>query len=99
ALAYRALTLFPSAPTRRGLAVTGWNLDEDPPTFTWPVWEFPASLDVVRTLLQLPGLTATRLDAAALRARGVAAIYRSERILVGSAGKGQLNFGQARALA
>ncbi len=99
ALAYRALALFPSAPTRRGLAVTGWNLDERPPTFTWPLWEFPAGPDVVRTLLQLQGLTAARVDASELRARGVAAIYRSERILLGSAGKGQLNFGQARALA
>lgn len=98
-LAYRALALFPAAPGRRGLAVTGWNLDDDPPTFTWPLWEFAADPDMVRSLLQLPGLTAAIPEVSELRARGIAAVYRAQRIQVGSRSKGKINFSQARAIA
>jgi hypothetical protein len=98
-LAYRALALFPAAPARGGLAVTGWNLDEDPPTFTWPLWEFAAGPDTVLTLLQLPGLATAQPEVAEFRARGIAAVYRAQRIQVGSRSKGKINFSQARAIA
>jgi hypothetical protein len=95
-LAYRALTLFPAAPTRRGLAAAGWNLEEDPPTFTWPLWEFAATLDSIRTLIRLPELTRKRPDRSLLRARGISAVYRAQRVEVGRGSNRKLNFTPAR---
>lgn len=77
-LAYRGLVLFPCAPTRSGLATTAWTLVEEE-VFTWPIWEFPASSEVVRTMLQLRELSEAYPDAALLRARGIATVFRARR--------------------
>jgi hypothetical protein len=92
-LAYRALPLFPSAPGRRGLATTAWVvLDDGDLALTWPIWEFTAPPDTIRSLLQLRELAEPRPDRSILRARGCAAIYRAHRIKVGD----YKNFSPAR---
>jgi hypothetical protein len=94
-LAYRGLTLFPCAPTRRGLGTTAWSApDED--VFTWPIWEFAASPDMIRSLLQLQELTGQILHRATLRARGVAEVFRARRIKVGAGSNYKLNFTKSR---
>jgi hypothetical protein len=98
-LAYRALALFPAAPSRRGLAVTGWNLDDGPPTFTWPLWDFAADPDTIRTLLGLAELATARPNVVNLRARGVTAVYRVQRVEVGQGPNRMINFSPARAIA
>lgn len=102
-LAYRSLALFPTAPTLRsqavtpgGLAVTGWSRDGETLVFTWPLWEFAATPDTVRTILQTPELARERPDMAILRARGIAAVYRSQRVKVGRGIREKLNFSPAR---
>lgn len=96
-LAYRALPLFPCAPGRRGLGTTAWALiDEENLAFTWPLWEFPAPPDTIRSLLQLSELTEPERYRAPLRARGIAAIFRSRRIKVGAGSNYKLNFSLAR---
>lgn len=96
-LAYRSLALFSASAQRSGLAVTGWTTLDDEPTFTWPIWEFPASVDTIRSLLQLRELTAPRPDGPALRARGVAAVFRARRIRFPPTGSNyKLNFTPAR---
>lgn len=95
-LAYRSLTLFPSAPTRRGLGTTAWLGNA---AFTWPLWEFAATPDTVRTLLQLDELRATQLDRHSLEARGIGAVYRARRIRFPPTGASfKLNFAPARAM-
>src|SRR5262249_7402142 len=93
-LAYRALSLFPSAPGRRGLETTGWSGSGE--FFTWPIWEHPADPDTIRSHMLLPDLSTEIQDRSALRARGVAAILRSRRIKVGSGANFKINFGPAR---
>jgi hypothetical protein len=95
-LAYRSLALFPSAARRAGLAVAGWASIDEQPTFTWPIWEFAASADTIRSLLQLRELTASHPDGSTLRARGVAAMFRARRVKVGSGANFKLNFSPAR---
>jgi len=95
-LAYRALVLFPTAPTGRGLATAGWNREDDPPTFTWALWEYPATLNSIRAVLQLSELTRERPDGSLLRARGIAAVYRAQRITVGDGPNRKVNFTPAR---
>jgi hypothetical protein len=97
-LAYRGLALFPCAPTRQGLGTTGWTLLEGEPVFTWPIWEFPAPPDTIRSLLQLQELAGQQLDRLTLRARGVAAVLRARRIKVGAGSNYKLNFTPARVL-
>jgi hypothetical protein len=102
-LAYRALALFPCTPTRRGLGTTAWttlNLNGDEQmVFTWPVWEFGASLDTVRTLLQMEELIEARPDSACLAARGIPAVFRARRIRFPATGSSyKLNFTPARAV-
>lgn len=96
-LAYRALPLFPCAPARRGLATTAWALiDEEGLVFTWPIWEFIAPPDTIRSLLQLGELAEPEPDRPPLRARGIAAIFRSRRVKVGAGSNYKLNFSPAR---
>jgi len=99
-LAYRALALFPTTPTGRGLVATGWYDEGEGRDrrefFTWPLWEYPATLDSVRTVLQLPELMQERPDGSLLRARGIAAVYRVQRITVGDGPNKKVNFTPAR---
>jgi hypothetical protein len=101
-LAYCALGLFPTAPTGRGLVATGWCEAGDGQRgsrwFTWPLWEWPAGVEVARSLLTLRELGDRRPDCGALRARGIAAVYRAERIKIGRAPNVKINFTPARAV-
>lgn len=95
-LAYRALALFPSAPGRR-LATAGW--DSRGSTFTWPLWGHPLGVDGIRSLVQLRELIEERPDAAGLRARGIVAVYRAQRVEVGKGVSRKVNFSPARQVA
>jgi hypothetical protein len=102
-LAYRGLAFFPCAPTRRGLGTTGWALlkgnDEERAVFTWPIWEFGASPDTVRSIVQMAELTEEHPDHALLAARGVSGIFRARRIRFPPTGSSyKLNFSPARAV-
>lgn len=99
-LAYRALSLFPSVPTRHGLATVGWTRQEEP-VFTWPLWEHPIDPDSIRSLLVLPELRNISSDSrnrGALWARGIQAVYRSRRIRVGTGANFKINFTPSRQL-
>ena len=95
-LAYRALPLFPCAPGRRGLGTTAWAIINDADAFTWPIWESTAAPDTIRSLLQLSELAEPERYRSPLRARGIAAIFRSRRIKVGAGSNYKLNFSPAR---
>jgi hypothetical protein len=97
-LAYRGLTLFPCAPTRRGLGTTAWSTP-DGEVFTWPIWEFAASPDMIRSLLQLRELTGQVPHWAILRDRGIAEVFRASRIKVGAGSNSKLNFAKSRRVA
>lgn len=97
-LGYRALELFPCAPSTRGLATTGWARIGEDQTFTWPIWEPPVDAETIRSLLQQAELTGElgADERNKLRARGVAAFYRVRRIQVGNAAQRKLNLSPAR---
>lgn len=95
-LAYRALVLFPSAPGHRGLSVTAWARLSEDRAFTWPIWDCPASPDVVRSMLQHRDLTARDPGNSSLCALGISAVFRSQRIKVGTGAKYKWNFSPAR---
>jgi hypothetical protein len=85
-LAVAALPLFPVVPIAgNAVGTTGFSGRGSRDTFiTWPIWTGWLSLDVVRSLLSLKDLhqresTVTR----SLRARGICAVYRSQRITLG----------------
>ena len=94
-LAYRALVLFPSASRGKHLNTTAWNHLGDIHAFTWPFWEQPADLDSIRSILQLPELTAANPDTSILRARGIVAAFRARRIQVGNPPLHKINFSTA----
>jgi hypothetical protein len=94
-LAYRALALFPSTPSPKGLRTTGWSLS-DREFFTWPIWEKPSEPDTIRSLMLLRELSASAPDRSVLRARGIAAAFRAERIKVGSRANFKINFSLSR---
>ena len=80
-LAMEALPLLPTAPGARRLQTTGFSQRRgEGVVLTWPIWEGPLSMDVVRSLLSMAALQEPEPDHATLRARGVVAVYRSQRI-------------------
>lgn len=93
-LAYQALMLLPSAPGRRGLETTGWQDTK----FSWPIWQYPADPDTIRSCMLLSDLGAHVPDRSILRDRGIAAIFRSRRIKVGSERNFKINFEPARGI-
>lgn len=97
-LAYHGLALFPTAPGTGRLLATGWLEENGRLAFTWPLWEAAANCDMVRSLLGLAELVRPRPDAAVLRARGIAAVYRAGRVEVGRGSNRKINFSPARAL-
>ncbi|HSI86090.1 MAG: hypothetical protein ACAI35_21585 [Candidatus Methylacidiphilales bacterium] len=81
-LAYCALPLFASAPGCGGyLETTAWHRKNRQVTFTWPLWEHPLLPDAIRSLLQYRALH--ELKHPERKARGVTAVFTSERIQVG----------------
>jgi len=98
-LGYRGLALFPYAPRRGRIRVVGWMDLDDGSVFTWPLWQHPASVDTIRSLLALPELTMCQPDRVALRARGVVGVFRARRIRVPPTGANyKLNFTPPRAV-
>ncbi len=101
-LAYRSLMLFATAPAGARLGTTGWCERRDRTGgakrqfFTWPIWEFPASLNVVQSLLQLRELVAPKPSRQELEERGIAEVYRVERIEWGSGTNRKVNFTASR---
>lgn len=96
-LGYRALALFPSAATGRGLGVTGWDTQRR--SFSWPLWECPLDVDGVRSVVQLRQLLDEHPDVSALWPRGILAVYRAQRIAVGTGPNRKVNFAPARRVA
>jgi hypothetical protein len=97
-LAYVALAFFPSASRGKRLRTAGWADGPSGPIFTWPIWERPADLHTIRSLLALRELIAESPDRADLLQRGVVAAFRSRRIQVGNAPLFKINFSPARCL-
>ncbi|WP_417736102.1 hypothetical protein [Rosistilla oblonga] len=82
-LAIEALPLFATAPIARQLETTGFRVRRGA-FWSWPIWDQPLNLDVVRSTLQIAAIS--DLDTATkdnnLSALGIQTIYRSQRITV-----------------
>lgn len=83
-LAIEALPMFPTAPVKQKLETTGFSRrPSEGAKFSWPIWTTPVSSDSMRSILALGALQASELDRNQLEKRGVAEVYRSERITTG----------------
>jgi CRISPR-associated endonuclease/helicase Cas3 len=84
-LALEAWPLLPSFPGGGGRVRTrGFSGTRAADTFwTWPLWRHCLTPDGVGSILSLPAPESGRATAADLRAFGVTAVFRSQRILVG----------------
>jgi hypothetical protein len=83
-LAFEALPLFPCVPAH-GANTTGWRGLR----FTWPIWEPPIGVDVLRSLLASPAIACDVLERERLRAQGVVEVFSAQRF---DDGKGVCNF-------
>jgi hypothetical protein len=83
-LAIEALPLLPTAPVGKKLETTGFKQQRGEGVFwTWPIWVVALPLDPVRSILALSDLQAPKPDRLSLAARGIAEIFRCQRITVG----------------
>lgn len=81
ALALQALMLFPTQPQSNGTATTGFfKASQRREFFSWPIWDQPLSLDVIRSLLYLADLHRDAPPRTDLVARGIVEIYHCERV-------------------
>lgn len=98
-LAIEAIPLFTSFPEAGTLRTVGFTGNRSTNTrWTWPLWNVGIPLHVVQSLLLLPEFQQESIqpgDLTMLRETGVAAIYRTQRILVGKTP----NFTPARRIA
>lgn len=83
-LAIEGLPLVTSAPVGSALKTVGFICSKARRTFwTWPIWTYPISRDTCASLLAHPALVREPVVDAELRAMGVSAAFRSERVTVG----------------
>jgi hypothetical protein len=82
-LAVESLLCFPAVPRRRQLETTGFVAGRGGGEFVWPIWITRVSLPVFRSLMSHHALAEPRTQAAALRAMGVAEVFRSRRLTEG----------------
>jgi hypothetical protein len=82
-LAIEAIPLFQSFAVGQKISTTGFTgLGKDDTRWTWPIWSCPLGVDEIASLLRLPEMQAPRLNTVELRARGIVAAFRCQRILV-----------------
>lgn len=83
-LAIEAFPFFQSIAAGDKLATRGFSgRRRDDTRWTWPLWTCAVGADVIASLLALGELQPESLDHRALSARGIEAVYRCRRILVG----------------
>lgn len=75
-LGFRGLRLFPLAARGSEVRMTASSGRRLRGEFTWPLWERPASLDAVSSLVGYPHLS--RLDAERRRALGISMLWSAE---------------------
>ena len=51
--------------------------------WTWPLWSSPWTSEIIAAALSLPELQSESVTGDDVRGRGIAAVFRSQRILVG----------------
>jgi len=78
--AYLGLALLPSMPGEKKLLTVGFG--NHAPSWTWPLWESPLGIDVVRSLLSDASIQAESPDPQELGARGIRLICRSRRLMI-----------------
>jgi CRISPR-associated endonuclease/helicase Cas3 len=82
-LAIEAIPFFTTAPGARFLQTVGFTGQRSRDTyFSWPVWTPPIEIDAIRSLLALREVQFPK-EGESLVSRGVAAVFRSQRITVG----------------
>ncbi|MGZ0709611.1 type I-G CRISPR-associated protein, Cas3-extension family [Coraliomargarita sp. W4R53] len=83
-LAIEGLPMFPTTPKGSLLETTGFTGHKSNNTYwTWPIWDAEINLDMIKSLLSLEEMTKSKPNATVLKARGITAIFRSQRITVG----------------
>lgn len=83
-LAIEALPLFSTAPVGNKLETSGFRTGGSRNTFfSWPIWETPISIDVVRSLLALQELQLDRPPRDKLRPMGIVDVLRAQRLTIG----------------
>lgn len=83
-LAVEGLPLLPVQPGASQLHTTGFRqVRRKGVSWSWPLWEAPLPVDVVRSLLALREITHDVPPSEHLRDLGIAAVYRCERITQG----------------
>ncbi|MEM5787054.1 MAG: hypothetical protein AAGU11_07025 [Syntrophobacteraceae bacterium] len=80
ALALEALAFFPVIPEKKGAITTGFFRSGLRQFFTWPIWIYPATVDVVRSLITTPELHREYPGRDELATRGISEIFRCERM-------------------
>jgi hypothetical protein len=78
-LAVEALPLFPCCVADGALQTRAFSRHKGKTEFSWPLWEHPLPLDVVRSLVALEELTSPKPKIHDLRARGIFAVFRARR--------------------
>ena len=83
-LGYEALPLFSVMPVGRSVQTTGFSGSNSRDTsWTWPIWDIPAGLDTVRSLLALRKLQESSPNRQELAAMGIKQVFKSWRITIG----------------
>lgn len=81
-LALAAMPMLPTIPCGAKVGTVSFGRpDGKNECLSWPLWCIPCSVDVVKSLLALPGLHDKRPSPPELLARGIAAVYRCERVM------------------
>lgn len=98
-LAFEALPMFPAVPTSgKRLRTTGFRKGRGFHEFTWPIWSTPVTADSVRSLVALGVLQEPSPPMRELRQRGIAQVFRAQRVRIGQGANFKVSFRPAYAV-
>ena len=94
-LAFEATPFFPTIPTARGVATTGFQRHSGRMRFIWPIWGYPITPDVMRSLLSL---SLNEMDRKKHLAFGICEVFSSTKIKIGEGANFKWSFTPAQAI-
>jgi hypothetical protein len=97
-LAAEGSTLYPTVPIADGCPTTGFRRQRRQTDFTWPIWQTPITIEIVRSLIAWAALLQDEVNATLLRHYGVVAVFRSRKIKIGEGANFKWSFAPAEAV-
>lgn len=98
-LAFEGMSFLSTAPSSSRLQTMCFSRISHQTAFRWPIWAIPINQRTIQSMLCLDTLHTTEPNLDQLAARGISALYQSEKVKIGQGANFKWSFTPARRIA